>query len=57
MKEPWTSKVKCFIRRIIKKVCGHPYSCCSKIFYPCRKCRYVIEEQEVADDISERNSR
>lgn len=46
MREPWTSKVKCFIRRIIKKVCGHPYSCCSKIFYPCRKCRYVIEEQE-----------
>lgn len=46
MKESWASKVKCFFRRIICKITGHEYGCCGKIFYPCRKCYWVIIEKE-----------
>ena len=46
MKERWTSKVKCFIRRIIKKMFGHEYGCCDKLFFPCSKCHWVIKEEE-----------
>ena len=41
MKESWQSKVKCWFRRIIKKLSGHEYGCCNKILYPCKKCKYV----------------
>lgn len=51
MREPLTSKVKCFIRRIIKKIFRHEYGCCDKIFFPCRKCCWVIKDQAEEGEI------
>lgn len=44
MRTPIIWIIKAVVRKIVCKVTGHNYGCCTKIFKPCKCCVYVLRE-------------
>lgn len=41
MIEPLRYKIARWGHRVIRKVTGHEYDCCEKVFKRCSRCKYV----------------
>lgn len=44
MKTPFIEKVRRFLYKIARKLTGHEYGCCGKVFKRCSDCVYVKTE-------------